>query len=107
MVAVLISVALGGVWIGAAVLARHRAQSAADLAALAAAARLAAGPSAACRAAATLTAASGATLRRCDVVDLDVVVAVSVQAGGLIGGRATAVARAGPLNTASRGPSVS
>lgn len=105
MVAVLTTVALGGLWVGAAVIARHSAQSAADLAALAAAMRLSSGPAVACRAAATVTAAAGGTLRRCDVVQLDVVVEVSVPAGGLTGGPATAVARAGPVYAVAAGPS--
>ncbi|HJT91410.1 MAG TPA: pilus assembly protein TadG-related protein, partial [Mycobacterium sp.] len=41
MVAVLLAVTLGGVYLGSAVIARHRAQAAADLASLAAAGRLA------------------------------------------------------------------
>ena len=48
MVAVLLSVTGGSAYLGSAVVARHRAQAAADLAALAAAAGLAAGPETAC-----------------------------------------------------------
>ena len=44
MMAILLAITVGGVYIGSAVIARHRAQAAADLAALAAAARLPAGP---------------------------------------------------------------
>ena len=94
--AVLITVSLGGVWVGAAVLARHRAQAAADLAALAAAARLPAGPESACREAGALAAAMRATLRGCDIAHLDVVVTVAVDTGLRIGGEAWAAARAGP-----------
>ena len=43
MMAVLLALTVGGVSVGSAVIARHRAQSAADLAALAAAAHLADG----------------------------------------------------------------
>jgi secretion/DNA translocation related TadE-like protein len=96
-VAVLITVTLGGVWVGAAVLARHRAQAAADLAALAAAARLPAGPESACREAQALAAAMRATLRGCDIAHLDVVVTVAVGTGLRIGGEARAAARAGPI----------
>lgn len=96
MVAALTAVAMGGIWIGSAVVARHRAQSAADLAALAAAAQVVAGPAAACRRAVLLAEAAGVRLQRCDVEDLDVVVTVTAGTGRLLGGRSTATARAGP-----------
>lgn len=91
------AVALGGLAIGAAVVARHRAQSAADLGALAAATVLASGPAAACGRAATVAAAGGAALRSCAVTGLDVVVTVTVRAGGRFAGEARAGARAGPV----------
>ena len=56
-------------WSGSAVIARHRAQAAADLAALAAAGRLASGPQAACASAASLAAAMSATVSACAVDD--------------------------------------
>lgn len=96
MVAVLVIVTLGGVLIGSAVAARHRAQSAADLAALAAAARVAAGPAAACGEARALAAAVHVDVQACAVEQLDVIVTVAVPVGGRIGTRATAAARAGP-----------
>ena len=96
MVAVLVTVTVGGLVIGSAVVARHRAQSAADLAVLAAAARVPAGPSAACEEARALAAAMHANVRRCDIEHLDVVVTVAVAAGARIGAEATAAARAGP-----------
>ena len=96
MVAVLITVTLGGVKIGSALVARHRAQSAADLAALAAAQRVPAGPAAACREARALAAAARATVRTCDVEQLDVTLTVSVAVGGWAGAHAIAGARAGP-----------
>ena len=96
LIAALVAVALTGVWIGAAVVARHRAQSAADLAALAAAAALASGPQVACGQAEALSAAMGASLRDCTIDDLDVVVTTTVTAGGRFGGQARATARAGP-----------
>jgi secretion/DNA translocation related TadE-like protein len=86
-----------GVRLGSAVVARHRAQSAADLAALAAAARLRRGPAAACQGALGVSRAMGAELADCTVADLDVVIAVVVAAGGPVGGRAHAFARAGPV----------
>lgn len=96
MVAVLISVSLAGVRIGSAVVARHRAQSAADLAVLAAAARVPAGSAAACREARDLAQAVRATVQACDVEQLDVTVTVTVAVGGWAGANATARARAGP-----------
>lgn len=98
MVAVLVTLTLGGVLVGSAVVARHRAQSAADLAALAAAARVPAGPAAACGAAQGVAAAVAAKIRRCDIDDLDAVVTVAVGVGGWIGAEASAAARAGPAD---------
>jgi uncharacterized membrane protein len=46
MMAVLLAITIGGVYVGSAVIARHRAQAAADLTAVAAAVRLGAGTSA-------------------------------------------------------------
>lgn len=97
MIALVMAVAVAGVRVGSAVVARHRAQSAADLAALAAAARLPSGPAAACQGALEVSRAMGAELADCAVAQLDVVIAVVVMAGGPIGGRARASARAGPL----------
>lgn len=96
MVAALVAVTVGAVWIGSAVVARHRAQAAADLAALVAAQRIPAGSSAACRSAGTLAAAMGAVLLRCGIERLDAVVSVDVPSTVPAGGRATASARAGP-----------
>ena len=97
LVAALATVALGGVWVGTAAIARHRAQSAADLAALAVAAQVVAGPSGACGKAELVVGAAGGVLHRCDVLDLDVVVVVVVGIGGPVGGHAQAIARAGPV----------
>jgi secretion/DNA translocation related TadE-like protein len=83
--------------VGSAVLARHRAQAAADLAVLAAAARVPAGAQVACAAAQAITTAMQATLRACDVSDLDVTVAVTAGTGLRIGPQAQATARAGPI----------
>lgn len=96
MIAVLATVALAGVWIGAAVAARHRAQSAADLAALAGAARVPGGSSAACAEAQAIAWAMAASVRRCELDRLDLVVTVAVAVGGRVGGQAVAAARAGP-----------
>jgi len=97
MVVVLLSVTGGCACLGAAVLARHRAQAAADLAALAAAARLPAGPETACAQANAVARAMRVTTAGCAVDDLDVVITIEV---GLTVGRwgtARAAARAGPV----------
>jgi secretion/DNA translocation related TadE-like protein len=84
--------------VGSAVIARHRAQSAADLAALAAAGRLAEGQNTACGWAVSVAHQMNARATSCAVESLDVVVTVDVDATlgrwGL--GVARAVARAGP-----------
>lgn len=97
LVAALVGVALGGVWIGSAVIARHRAQAAADLAALAAAQALAGGPAGACQAAQALAARMGAVLAQCRLDQLDVIVTVRTESTARFGGSALASARAGPV----------
>lgn len=89
MMAILLAITVGGVYIGSVVIARHRAQAAADLAALAAAARLPAGPDAACGEASVIADAMGVGVADCRVDELDIV--VTIQAGP-----ARAAARAGP-----------
>jgi secretion/DNA translocation related TadE-like protein len=103
MMAVLLAITIGGVYIGSAVIARHRAQAAADLAAVAAAMRLAAGTGAACSQASALARAMGAAVARCVVEDLDVVITVETRVPlGRIGvGPARATARAGPVDKGS------
>lgn len=98
MCGVLAAATVGGVHIGAAVIARHRAQAAADLAALAAAASVADGAAYACGRAAELARGLGTAVVDCSVQDLDVIVAVEAPVDtGIIGlGPARAVARAGP-----------
>jgi secretion/DNA translocation related TadE-like protein len=100
MVAVLLSVTTGSTYLGAAVVARHRAQAAADLAALAAAARLTAGPEAACAQAKAVAREMRASTSGCAVDDLDVVVTTAVRLA--VGGWASAGAgaRAGPADDA-------
>ena len=63
MMAVLLAITVGGVCLGAAVIARHRAQAAADLAALAAAGDLADGADAACAQASAVARAMNAAVR--------------------------------------------
>ncbi len=100
MVAVLLSVTGGSAYLGAAVVARHRAQAAADLAALAAAARLAAGPQTACAQGKAVAREMQVSTADCAVDGLDVVVTAEMclAVGGW--GRARAAARAGPADTA-------
>jgi secretion/DNA translocation related TadE-like protein len=96
MVVVLLTVTGGVAYLGAAVVARHRAQAAADLAALAAAARVPAGAEAACEQADAVTRAMRAGTTLCVVEDLDVVITIELGAAGGRWGTARAAARAGP-----------
>ena len=95
-VSALATVCVAGMWLGAAVIACHRAQAAADLAALVAAARVPAGTVTACGQAEALARAMGAHVRSCVIAQLDVTVVVSVPVGGRTGHEARASARAGP-----------
>jgi secretion/DNA translocation related TadE-like protein len=99
MMGVLLALTIGGVYVGSAVIARHRAQAAADLAALAAAGYLAEGTDVACTQAAAVAHAMQTVVTRCTVEDLDVVVAVDapVSFGRMGAGPARAAARAGPV----------
>ena len=96
MVAVLLAVTAGGATLGSVVVARHRAQAAADLAALAAASHLPAGPVTACSWATRVARQMRAGNADCAVEGLDVVVTVriAVPMAGLFSARAAA--RAGP-----------
>ncbi|PRY43166.1 secretion/DNA translocation related TadE-like protein [Geodermatophilus tzadiensis] len=97
---VLAAIGLAAVLVGAAVVARHRAGSAADLAALAAASRAVAGDPAACDTAGEVARANGAALTACTVGDgavVEVDVAVTVPLGPLGTRTARALARAGPV----------
>ena len=98
MMAVLMAITLGGTVFGSAVVARHRAQSAADLAALAAAGRIGSGSQSACALATAVAAANGSAVTGCTADELDVIVTVEVPValGRLGTGTARAVARAGP-----------
>jgi secretion/DNA translocation related TadE-like protein len=102
LMAVLLAITIGGVYVGSAVVARHRAQAAADLAALAAAAGLAEGAEAACAQASVVAQAMRAAVLDCGVEGLDVVVTVGAAVPlGRFGVRpARAHARAGPVDTA-------
>ncbi|MGK5110599.1 MULTISPECIES: Rv3654c family TadE-like protein [unclassified Geodermatophilus] len=97
---VLAAIGVAAVLVGGAVVARHRATSAADLAALAAAERAVRGDSAACSVAAQVATANGAHLTACSV-DAGAVVSVAVEVPVALGPlgvhRADARARAGPV----------
>ncbi|GAA4350180.1 Rv3654c family TadE-like protein [Angustibacter luteus] len=101
LVAVVLALLVGGVAV--AVLARHRAVVAADLAALAgaAAARSSGAP---CERARSVAGANGAALQRCAVTGQVVQVRVAVRPPGPVGrlGLASASAAAGPSGQASR-----
>jgi len=95
MVVVLLWATAAGAYLGSVVVARHRAQAVADLAALAAAARLPSGAGAACARATVVARQMRADDTRCEVDGLDVVITVGV--GVAFVGVAIAAARAGPV----------
>ena len=103
MIAMVIVFAAGGAYLGAAVTARHRAQAAADLAALGAAGSVVSGPDAACQQATQIAARMRSVLDGCRVDGLDVVLEVSVpvRLGRWGVGPARASARAGPVEVAA------
>ncbi|WP_245233910.1 Rv3654c family TadE-like protein [Mycobacterium sp. PS03-16] len=98
-VAVVLIVTAGLAMVGSAVVARHRAQAAADLAAVAAAGHLPSGPATACARASAVASGMGVAVTGCDITGLDVVVRVDAAVGldpwGV--GPARAAARAGPV----------
>ena len=96
MIAALVVLTAGSAHIGGAVIARHRAQAAADLAALAAAAALPTGVQSACAQASTLATMMGTAAVDCSVQGLDVVIAVEASSPS---GPARALARAGPAGS--------
>lgn len=100
MIAIVVAITLGAAYLGVVVTARHRAQASADLGALAAAHRVAAGGDQACTWAAAVAEAMRTEMAGCEVDDLDIVVAVEVPVTlGRFGvGAARAVARAGPVD---------
>lgn len=100
-VAALVAVAIAVIYLGASVVARHRAQSAADLSALAAASDRVYGRPDPCGTARRIAAAQGFAVRveRCAASEGDIVVSVAVPVElGPFGDRAAmASARAGPV----------
>lgn len=99
----LLGAGFAGTAVGAAHVARHQAQAAADLGALAGAGRVAAGPEAACARAAEIVSANRARLTGCRVDGFDVTVTVEVTPAALVAGVASASARAGPLRADDSG----
>ncbi|MEV6849625.1 Rv3654c family TadE-like protein [Actinoplanes sp. NPDC051411] len=97
----LLMVAAGsaGAAIGNTRVARHRAQNAADLGALAGAARAVYGEPDACARAARFVVANQGRMTACRVTDLEIVVRAEVEVRPLPGlvRRAEGVARAGPV----------
>ncbi|MFI0449119.1 Rv3654c family TadE-like protein [Actinomadura sp. 6N118] len=95
-------VAVTAMTVGSVRAARHRADAAADLAALAGAARVAEGRAAACRAAEAIAAKSGGRLSACGVrgrvveISVTVVLKVPIATDAL---RVSSRARAGPVGT--------
>ncbi|WFE25346.1 flp pilus-assembly TadE/G-like family protein [Solwaraspora sp. WMMD791] len=101
----LVAAGTAGALIGAVRLARQQASVAADLAALAGAARVFAGPDVACARAAEVAGRNGGRLRVCTVDGLEVVVTVEVTPlpATAVDRPVTATARAGPLRAAPWG----
>ncbi|MDQ1603131.1 MAG: hypothetical protein QOE01_976 [Actinomycetota bacterium] len=100
IVAVVVAATTTALAVGSAVVARHRADGAADLAALAGAELLVRGDPQPCAAAARVAAESGARLDSCQVAAGTVLVVAAVEPGwsawGLDMPPARASARAGP-----------
>lgn len=92
------------VHLGAAVLARQRAETGADLAALAGAAQLLRGIEVACATAIRVAQANVVAVTGCRADGLDLLIEVSAQVGGgAFGGTATGRARAGPVESIGGG----
>lgn len=98
--ALLMTVTAAVLWFGAAVVTRHRAESAADLAALAAAGGAVDGERRACAQARWVVEQMAAELRSCRLLGWDALVEVVAVPPGVLSrfGSADARARAGPFN---------
>ncbi len=96
--AVVMLIGMTVVYAGAATVARHQAQTAADFGALAAAARAELEPDAACDAARQIVVANGAAMQQCRISGRDIIVTVTMPVTDAPPGvgPATATARAGP-----------
>lgn len=99
VLAVLMSLTVFGLHLGGAILARHQAESAADLAALAAAGRVLAGERQACDQARVVSGRMRVRLVSCSARGWQIRVQVAVRPAGPLArlGDATAQARAGPV----------
>lgn len=100
IIAAVLALTVALAWLGAAVVARHRVQAAADLGALAAAGALDEGTVAGCARAEQVAGRMRARLRTCSVEEWDVVLSVeaAVSWGPLGIVVAHAQARAGPVD---------
>ncbi|MDQ5855334.1 MAG: flp pilus-assembly TadE/G-like family protein [Actinomycetota bacterium] len=98
-VAVMMSMAVFGLHLGTAMVARHQVESAADLAALAGAGTVLAGERYACAQARRVTDRMKVQLLSCRAHKWDVLVEVETRPAGWLGdlGTATGRARAGPV----------
>ncbi|MFD6884275.1 MULTISPECIES: Rv3654c family TadE-like protein [unclassified Rhodococcus (in: high G+C Gram-positive bacteria)] len=97
VMAALIAVTATLLHVGSVVVARHRAQGAADLAAVAVASALDRGVVAACEAAEPIALRMHVRVRRCDIENWYALLEVTAPVSSLFGGdEARAVARAGP-----------
>jgi secretion/DNA translocation related TadE-like protein len=96
---VIVLMGVAGAAVGAARIGRHRAQAAADLGALAGAARAIEGTAAACERAGRFVVVNGGRATSCEVTGLEIVVRTEVIVTPLPGvtRHATAAARAGPV----------
>jgi secretion/DNA translocation related TadE-like protein len=103
---VVIAFGMAGALAAAGATARHRAQAAADLGALAGARDAVDGSSAACARAARIVEANGARMTACRLDGLDVIVVAELRLAGV--GTAAGTSRAGPVREVGgpRGPPV-
>jgi secretion/DNA translocation related TadE-like protein len=102
-IAVVMAVTTGLLWLASAVVTRHRAESAADLAALAAASTAVAGERQACGQARWVAENMGVRLLTCRLSGWDALVEVVAVPPGVLShlGSAVARARAGPVESGS------
>lgn len=97
VMAALIAITATLLHVGSVVVARHRAQAAADLSALAVASALDRGVVAACQVAEPIASRMRVQVRRCEIDGWHAEFEVTARVSALFGGEvATAVARAGP-----------
>ena len=98
-IVVLLAVTGLAIQLGAATVARQRAETGADLAALAGAAKVLQGPDVVCAQVVRVASANGVDVQSCEVTGTDVLVLVVARAGvGPFAGTATGRARAGPVD---------